>query len=124
MEKVLARQLPVSARAYEMTQRLLYVGELPDGWTVRGKTGTGYQMQADGTPDITRQVGWFVGWAAKGTRTVVFVYAVGDEAGPADTCRPAGARELHAAATGDSGCAAGAALNGLAAAPRLRNHGI
>ncbi len=83
LEKVTAGKLPVSARAYEMTSRLLYVGELPDGWTVRGKPGTGYQMLADGTPDLTRQVGWFVGWAAKGTRTVVFVYAVGDEqAGP------------------------------------------
>ena len=46
---------------------------------MRGKTGTGYQMRDDGTPDLTRQVGWFVGWAAKGKRTIVFVYAVGDE---------------------------------------------
>jgi beta-lactamase class D len=79
LEKLLARQLPVSARAYEMTRRLLYVGELPNGWSVRGKTGTGYQMKDDGTPDLTRQIGWFVGWASKGKRDIVFVYAVGDE---------------------------------------------
>jgi beta-lactamase class D len=79
LEKILARQLPVSARAYEMTRRLLYVGELPNGWSVRGKTGTGFQMQDDGTPDLTRQIGWFVGWAGKGKRNIVFVYAVGDE---------------------------------------------
>lgn len=79
LQKVTARQLPVSARAYEMTRRLLYVSDLPSGWSVYGKTGTGYQMRDDGTPDLTRQVGWFVGWVAKGKRTVVFVYAVGDE---------------------------------------------
>jgi beta-lactamase class D len=79
LERLLARQLPVSARAYEMTRRLLYVGELPNGWSVRGKAGTGFQMQDDGTPDLTRQIGWFVGWAAKGKRNIVFVYAVGDE---------------------------------------------
>lgn len=79
LERLLARQLPVSARAYEMTRRLLYVGELPNGWSVRGKTGTGFQMKDDGTPDLTRQIGWFVGWASKGKRNIVFVYAVGDE---------------------------------------------
>ena len=79
LERLLARQLPVSARAYEMTGRLLYVGELPHGWSVRGKAGTGFQMKDDGTPDLARQIGWFVGWAAKGKRNIVFVYAVGDE---------------------------------------------
>jgi beta-lactamase class D len=79
LEKVTTGKLPVSPRAYEMTRRLLYVGDLPNGWSVRGKTGTGYQMRDDGTPDLTRQVGWFVGWAARGKRTIVFVYAVGDE---------------------------------------------
>jgi beta-lactamase class D len=79
LEKVATRQLPVSPRAYEMTGRLLYVRELPNGWAVRGKTGTGFQMNDDGTTDLSRQVGWFVGWAAKGKRTIVFVYAVGDE---------------------------------------------
>jgi beta-lactamase class D len=79
LEKLLARQLPVSAHAYEMTRRILYVGELPNGWSVHGKTGTGYQMKDDGTPDLTRQIGWFVGWADKGKRNIVFVYAVSDE---------------------------------------------
>ena len=79
LQRLLTRQLPVSARAYEMTRRILYVGELPNGWSVRGKTGTGYQMKDDGTPDLNRQIGWFVGWAAKGKRNIVFVYAVTDE---------------------------------------------
>ncbi len=79
LAKVATRQLPVSARAYEMTGRLLYVGELPNGWTVRGKTGTGFQMKDDGTADLSRQIGWFVGWATRGRRTIVFVYAVGDD---------------------------------------------
>ncbi|MGB9330739.1 MAG: penicillin-binding transpeptidase domain-containing protein [Steroidobacteraceae bacterium] len=45
---------------------------------VHGKTGTGYQMQANG-PDLKRQVGWFVGWASRGGRTIVFAYAITDE---------------------------------------------
>jgi beta-lactamase class D len=77
--KVATRQLPVAARAYDMTARLLYVGELANGWSVRGKTGTGFQMKDDGTADLSRQIGWFVGWAARGKRMIVFVYAVGDE---------------------------------------------
>ena len=74
-------QLPVSAHAYEMTRRLMNLGTLPDGWSVCGKTGTGYLMNADGTPDLTREVGWFIGWASKGRRSIVFVQAVSDEQG-------------------------------------------
>jgi beta-lactamase class D len=79
LDRLVMQQLPVSAHAYQMTRRILYVGELPNGWSVRGKTGTGYQMRADGTPDLNRQLGWFVGWASRGRRTVVFVRAVSDE---------------------------------------------
>ena len=79
LEKVVAAEAARFPAAYQMTRRLLYVGDLRNGWSVCGKTGTGYQMRDDGTPDLTRQVGWFVGWAARGKRTIVFVYAVGDE---------------------------------------------
>jgi beta-lactamase class D len=79
LQKMVTRQLPVSARAYEMTRRILTVGDLANGWTVHGKTGTGYQMKEDGTPDLGRQIGWFVGWASKDRRNIIFVYAVSDE---------------------------------------------
>lgn len=78
LHRLMTRQLSVSARAYDMTARLLALGALPNGWDLHGKTGTGYQMQADG-PDLKRQVGWFIGWASRGGRTIVFAYAIADE---------------------------------------------
>jgi bla regulator protein BlaR1 len=68
---VVNRQLPLSAHAYDMTAQVL---KLPagGGWTAYGKTGTSSPVLADGTLDTSRQYGWFVGWATKGGRTVVF----------------------------------------------------
>jgi beta-lactamase class D len=79
LEKLVNRQLPVSAKAYAMTARITALGSLPTGWEVHGKTGTGFRLKIDGTVDTTRQVGWFVGWAAKGTRQVVFARCVQDD---------------------------------------------
>jgi beta-lactamase class D len=72
LSKLVGRKLPVSTHAYEMTEAILTEYELPDGWTVRGKTGAGFPVKADGTPDRRRPIGWYVGWARKGDRTVVF----------------------------------------------------
>ncbi len=78
LQRLVTRQLSVSAHAYELTARILDLGALPNGWDVHGKTGTGYQMQAGG-PDLKRQVGWLVGWASRGGRTIVFAYVIADE---------------------------------------------
>jgi beta-lactamase class D len=72
LTKLVGRKLPVSAHAYDMTEAILTQYELPKGWTVRGKTGAGFAVKADGTPDRRKPVGWYVGWATKGDRTVVF----------------------------------------------------
>ena len=72
LTRVVGRKLPVSAHAYEMTEAILTKHELPNGWTVRGKTGAGFPVKADGTPDRQRPIGWYVGWAQKGDRTIVF----------------------------------------------------
>jgi len=79
LQKLVTRQLPVSARAYEMTARITRLEPLPNGWEVNGKSGTGYQMKPDDGPDLNRQIGWFVGWASHAERTVVFVHVIGDE---------------------------------------------
>ncbi len=73
LSSLVNRKLPVSAHAYDMTQATVANHELPDGWTVRGKTGAGFSLGADGKPDRQRPFGWYVGWAEKGERTVVFV---------------------------------------------------
>lgn len=72
LRKLVNRELGVSAHAYDMTARITLYGELPDGWTVHGKTGSGGGN------------GWYVGWATKGTRTVVFARLLKREASETD----------------------------------------
>ena len=79
LHKVVTRQLPVSARAYDLTNRITAVGEFPGGWEVHGKSGNGARVNPDGTVDHTRQIGWFVGWASKGERVLVFARCIQDE---------------------------------------------
>lgn len=83
LRKLVLRQLPVSAHAYDMTERSVAVFET-DGWTVHGKTGGGWAQDETGAILRNRPLGWFVGWAEKDGRTIVFARnAVLD--GPSDT---------------------------------------
>ncbi len=66
------RRLPVNAHAYDMTDAITALGTLPNGWEIHGKTGTGGHCKADSNMDGSRAYGWFVGWATKGGRTLVF----------------------------------------------------
>jgi beta-lactamase class D len=79
LRKIILRQLAVSAHAYDMTSGLTEIRVLPNGWDVHGKTGTGSPARADGSLDQNHSFGWFVGWAAKGDRTLVFVRCVQDD---------------------------------------------
>ena len=72
LRKVANRQLPVSAHAFYMTAQLLRLPARSDGWQVYGKTGTASGTWRDGAEDPDRALGWFVGWATKDGRTVVF----------------------------------------------------
>ncbi|MGO9674745.1 MAG: class D beta-lactamase [Methylocella sp.] len=80
LRRLLNRQLPVSKEAMDRTEAILPQFPLADGWTAYGKTGTGFQPGPDGAPDRYRQFGWFVGWAQKGARRVVFARLLKDEA--------------------------------------------
>lgn len=82
LRKIVERQLPVSARAYDMTSRITAISEPQTGWDVHGKTGTGSARKADGSEDDAHAYGWFVGWATKAGRTLVFARLIQD--GPAD----------------------------------------
>lgn len=88
LRRVVNRELPLSANAYDMTTRILKIETLPNGWTVHGKTGTAYPVLPDGTDDRTRAYGWFVGWATKGQRTVVFARLIQDQKEEADPAGP------------------------------------
>ncbi|WP_343731071.1 class D beta-lactamase [Duganella sp.] len=72
LRRIVTRQLPVSDQAYEMTARILHPQTLANGWTIYGKTGTASPVQPNGRDDESRQYGWYVGWATKGARTIVF----------------------------------------------------
>ena len=84
LRKVANRELPVSAHAFDMTAQLLRLPLLADGWQMYGKTGT---ASGDGAGDKGRALGWFVGWATKDGRTVVFARQT---FGPRDPTRAAG----------------------------------
>jgi beta-lactamase class D/beta-lactamase regulating signal transducer with metallopeptidase domain len=93
LRKLVKRSLPVSAHAYDMTARLLRQDALANGWEVYGKTGTARARLADGSADETQYIGWFVGWASKGGRTLVFARLLQH---PADSHQYAGARARDA----------------------------
>lgn len=78
LARVVRREFPVSSHAYEMTAKLTTITTLPTGWKVYGKTGTGAAARADGSADWEHSIGWFVGWAVKGSRTIVFVRQIQD----------------------------------------------
>lgn len=78
LRKMVNRQLPVSPKAYDMTARILLSETLKNGWQVKGKTGTANAVLPNGDEDAARQYGWYVGWATKGERTVVFARLVLD----------------------------------------------
>ncbi len=78
LERLVNRKLPVSPRAYDMTSRITLIEILPNGWEVHGKTGTGAPIGPDGKQDTSHIYGWFVGWATKGGRTVVFARQIQD----------------------------------------------
>lgn len=95
LRRLVNRQLPVSAHAFDMTARLTEVARLPGGWVVHGKTGAGAPgaSSPDGTWDQAHAYGWFVGWVTNGTKTYVFAHLLQDAR---IEPRPAGVRAREA----------------------------
>lgn len=79
LRKLVRHELPVSRHAVEQTAGLLRLPDLPNGWRVYGKTGTGAPIGPDGKDDYARSYGWFVGWATNGERTIVFARLAQDD---------------------------------------------
>lgn len=79
LQKLVNRTLPVSRYAMDMTAQLALIDEHPDGWEIHGKTGMAYPRDANGVSDEAHGYGWFVGWAVKGERTLVFVRLLQDD---------------------------------------------
>ena len=70
--RLLADGLPVSRRAQALTRAVIPRFATKDGWTVHGKTGSIFSRDSKGQFDRSRPIGWFVGWAEKGERRIVF----------------------------------------------------
>jgi beta-lactamase class D len=62
-----------------VTKKILFVQDLPHGWTLYGKTGMGSLLNADGTKNPDLSHGWFVGWIEKEGRIIVFANHLDDE---------------------------------------------
>lgn len=74
IEKIVCESLPISSDAIRKTKALLLIEELPNGWTLFGKTGSG----SFDTSDETYELGWFVGWIEKDHLFFPFAYNIRD----------------------------------------------
>lgn len=74
LQDLLNNALPVSERAHKLTRKILFVEDLPDGWKLYGKTGSGYVPNTDGTLNKNLHTGWFIGWIEKQNRKISFVH--------------------------------------------------
>ncbi|ATN33652.1 class D beta-lactamase [Rhizobium sp. ACO-34A] len=72
LRRFLTGGLPVSAHASDMTLAIVPHFAAGDGWDIQGKTGSGLMRDKTGKADRSRPLGWFVGWATKGDRRVIF----------------------------------------------------
>lgn len=63
--KILKDNIPVDSQAVELTKQILLVDPIHKEWKLYGKTGAGNQLNADGTYNADRKMGWFVGWISK-----------------------------------------------------------
>ncbi|WP_100550795.1 class D beta-lactamase [Caedibacter taeniospiralis] len=79
LEKLSKGKLPTSQYAHEMTRRILFVENLPNGWKLYGKTGNGALLSADKTKKLEIQHGWFIGWIEKAGRVIVFSDHISDD---------------------------------------------
>lgn len=70
--------LPFSARARELTRAITYRETSPGGYTLHGKTGSGYAGKG-----TRRRLGWFVGRLAKGSDELIGVVTFTDTKEPA-----------------------------------------
>ncbi|MVA99195.1 class D beta-lactamase [Nitratireductor sp. CAU 1489] len=79
LRKLVTGRLPVGQAAMDKTMRIVATTQTGDGWRVSGKTGGAYPRKADGSLDRARGFGWFVGWADRGERRLVFARLAQDE---------------------------------------------
>ncbi|MGE7370045.1 class D beta-lactamase [Neorhizobium sp. NPDC001467] len=85
LKRFLDGKLPISATAGDKTREIVPVFKAADGWVIRGKTGSGSLRDKAGKPDRNRPIGWFVGWAQREGRSVIFARLLVDTRPHKDT---------------------------------------
>ena len=79
LSRMLSGQLPVSGRARDKTLAIMPRRNGGKGLTIYGKTGTGFQENAEGSLNFGRQIGWYVGWAERKGKRFVFAKLLVEE---------------------------------------------
>lgn len=79
LRKLLARELPVSEKAMAETIEIVETRPAREGWELHGKTGSAYPRTVDGGQDLEHGYGWYVGWAVRDGRSLVFARLDQDE---------------------------------------------
>ncbi|MDX1921294.1 MAG: class D beta-lactamase [Candidatus Caenarcaniphilales bacterium] len=78
LQNLLHNKLPITLNAHQMTRNILFVEDLPKGWKLYGKTGSGNLLNNDRTEKLDLQIGWFIGWIKKEERKIIFVQYLED----------------------------------------------
>lgn len=79
LRKLVNHELPVSADAMDRAMEIVEGQDIADGWAAQGKTGSAFPRKPDGSFDYNTPWGWYVGWARREERTVVFARLIQDE---------------------------------------------
>lgn len=68
----MTHQLPLSEKTYNQARSTIPQYPAAGGWMVHGKSGSGWLRDRGGKINEDRPLGWFVGWAERNDRQVVF----------------------------------------------------
>lgn len=72
IKRLLDGQLGITDHAFAMLDATVPVYGGAGGWSIRGKSGSGWLRSESGAYDMNRPQGWFVGWADNGLQRVIF----------------------------------------------------
>jgi beta-lactamase class D len=78
IRKLLRHELHASKHAHMMTISIIPTFNAGE-WIVHGKTGSGFKRHENGALNRDMQEGWFVGWAERDNRKVIFAKFVEDK---------------------------------------------
>jgi beta-lactamase class D len=82
--KLVNRKLPVAPQVFDEVEQIVEAMPPAEGWVAQGKTGSAFPRQPDGSTDVERGYGWYVGWTVKGERKFLFVRLIQDEGHESD----------------------------------------